>query len=204
MVSSRFLPTLVSYLPDKRPTVVYVASFAAAVYSLLSDLAPVIDYMDGLVTVAFGRLGLTPFIFTLGIFNAATRSRKEAWITIYYHPDDAAEASLHKSPTTSFHKCQNLHRGLEAAFSEYCEITRKGRLRCWDSVRYSGPIHNVIFKFSLAFVIGDTEMHDKMCGKTLNRTATAQCLYRHCDAPLEQSINNQAPSEGQRALHGQK
>ena len=252
MVSSRFLPTLVSYLPDERPTVVYVASFSAAVYSLLSDpelmkeenlsfphpsnpylshpltnlpggartrkvdmselhhgswhkathaarctgpidvLAPIIGYMDGVATDAFGRLGLTPFNFTLGIFNAATRSRKEAWVTIYYHPDDAAEASLHKSPTTPFHKCQNLHRGLEAAFAELREITRKGGLR-WDSLRYGGSIHNVVFKFSLAFVIGDTEMHDKLCGKTLNRSATAQCLCRHCDAPLEQSINPDHP-----------
>jgi hypothetical protein len=33
MVSSRFQPKVVSYLPDKRPTVVYVTSFADAVYS---------------------------------------------------------------------------------------------------------------------------------------------------------------------------
>jgi hypothetical protein len=37
MLSSRFKPMLVSYLPDERPTVVYVSSFADAVYSLLSD-----------------------------------------------------------------------------------------------------------------------------------------------------------------------
>jgi hypothetical protein len=37
MKSSQFKPTIDSYLPDKRPTVVYVASFANAVYSLLSD-----------------------------------------------------------------------------------------------------------------------------------------------------------------------
>ena len=35
--SSRFHPTKVSYLPDERPTLVYVSSFADAVYSLLTD-----------------------------------------------------------------------------------------------------------------------------------------------------------------------
>ena len=249
MESSGFKATLVSYLPDERPTVVFVASFADAVYSLLSDpelmkpenlsfphphnpflpeppkvpllpgartrkgdlselhhgtwykathksrctgpqdvLAPVIGYMDGVATDAFGRLGLTPFNFTLGIFNTATRARKEAWVTIYYHPDDAAEASLHTNPTTSFHKCQNLHRGLDAAFAEFREITRIGGLR-WDSLAYGGSVHSVNFKFALAFVVGDTEMHDKLCGKTLNRSATAECLCRHCDTPLLQSIN---------------
>jgi hypothetical protein len=37
MEPSRFKPTLVSHLPDERPTVVHVASFADAVCSLLSD-----------------------------------------------------------------------------------------------------------------------------------------------------------------------
>ena len=37
MRDARFTPKIVSYLPSERPTVVYVASFAAAVYSLLSD-----------------------------------------------------------------------------------------------------------------------------------------------------------------------
>jgi hypothetical protein len=39
MMSSRFKPTIVTYLPDQRPTLVYmvyIASFADAVYSLLS------------------------------------------------------------------------------------------------------------------------------------------------------------------------
>jgi hypothetical protein len=33
--SSRFQPTVISYLPDERPTVVYVSSFADAVHSSL-------------------------------------------------------------------------------------------------------------------------------------------------------------------------
>jgi hypothetical protein len=247
MHSSRFTPTIVSYLPDERPTVVYIASFADAVYSLLSDpelmneenlsfpdphdpflfaeaphpdgrarrkpdlselhhgswhndtqqarcpgpedvLAPVIFYMDGVATDAFGRLGLTPLNFTLGIFNAATRAKKEAWVTIYYHPDDGAEASLHKNTTTAFHKIQNLHRGLDAAFSEFRQITRLGGLR-WDKLVYGGQVHDVNFKFAVAFVIGDTEMHDKLCGKTVNRTNNAKCLCRHCDTPLAETIN---------------
>ena len=148
MQSARFEPVMISYLPDERPTVVHVASFTDAVYSLLSDpelmieeklsfphpsdpflaepvcepprntisqlhhgtwhtsttqsrctaaddvLCPIICYMDGVATDAFGRLGLIPLNMTLGIFNAATRTRKEAWVTFYYHPDDGAELSL--------------------------------------------------------------------------------------------------------------
>jgi hypothetical protein len=232
MRDARFTPKIVSCLPDERPTVVYVASFAAAVHSLLSDkdfmkeenlsfpdaknpfllqtpaepgrraqrkpdlselhhgtwhrathvarcagpkdvLAPVIGCMDGVATDAFGRLGLCPFNFTLGIFNAATRTRKEAWMTICYHPDDGAEASLHnKTPAASFDKCQNLPRGPHVVFAEFREITKNGGLH-WDRLEYGGSVHEVNFKFALAFVVGDTEMLDKLCGKTLNRAATA-------------------------------
>jgi hypothetical protein len=35
--SSRFQPTVISYIPDERPTVIYVSSFTDAVYSLLSN-----------------------------------------------------------------------------------------------------------------------------------------------------------------------
>ena len=240
--SSRFHPTKVSYLPDERPTLVYVSSFADAVYSLLTDteltteenlafpdpespfpclptdpllrttdvselhhgawyknthqnlcseahdvLCPVIFYMDGVATDANGRLGLIPLSMTLGIFNVATRARKEAWVTIYYHPDDEAEASLHTKETLAIHKVINLHRGLDAAFAEFRNITAAGGLK-WDKLRYGGKDHQVNFKFVFTYMVGDTEMHDKVCGRYNNRV-NVQCLCRHCDCPLEESVN---------------
>jgi hypothetical protein len=113
-------------------------------------LCGVICYMDGVATDAFGRLGLCPWNFTLAIFNAATRTRKEAWVTIYYHPDDQAEASLHKKPTIMpFDKCQNLHRGLHAMIAEFLEISKEGGLR-WDNLHYGGSVHQVNFKSLLS------------------------------------------------------
>ena len=70
-------------------------------------LAAVTGCRDGVTTDVFGRLGLVPFNFTLGIFNKAACTKKEAWVTICCHPDDNAEASLHKASTTSFQKIQN-------------------------------------------------------------------------------------------------
>jgi hypothetical protein len=157
--SAQFQPTIVSYLPDERPTIVYVSSFADAVYSMLSNpelmdehnlafpdpfnpflcepedpalrtnevselhhgdfykathkevctgpldvLCLYICYMDGVSTDAFGRLGLTPLNITLGILNSSTRTKKEAWVTLYFHPDDNAEAAYHVHKTTAFHK----------------------------------------------------------------------------------------------------
>jgi hypothetical protein len=96
--------------------------------------------------------------------NKAARTKKEAWVTICCHPDDNAEASLHKASTTSFQKFQNLHRGLDAAFAEFRDTTSNGGLQ-WDNLTCGGSVHRVNFKLALAFVVGDTEMHDKLCGK---------------------------------------
>ena len=248
MTSSRFKPTVISYLPDERPTVVYISSFADAVYSLLSDpelttednlsfpdpelpfprvpndrrlrtsvvselhhgawykcthqnvctepidvLCPVIFYMDGVATDANGRLGLIPLSMTLGIYNIATRTRKEAWITIYYHPDDDSEASLHTKETLAIHKVMNLHRGLDAAFAEFRSITEAGGLK-WDKLHYGGKDHKVNFKFVFTFIIGDTEMHDKLCGRYNCRGKNVKCLCRHCNCPLSESLNGRYPS----------
>ena len=56
-----------------------------------------------------------------------------------------------------------------------------------------GPLMMSTLSFPLHLSFGDTEMHDKLCGKTLNRSATAQCLCCHCKSPLEQSINPDHP-----------
>ena len=240
--SSRFHPTVISYLPDERPTVVYMSSFADAVYSLLTDtelttesnlsfpdplspflaepadpalrtnevsefhhgafykrthperctgpidvLAPVMFYADGVHTDAKGKLGLTPLNMTLGMFNAATRTKKEAWVTLHFHPDDEAEAAHHKQKTEAFHKVQNLHRGLHAAFEEFRAIADAGGL-LWDGLPCGGTTHKVNFKFVFAFMVGDTEMHDELCGKISVRANTVG-LCRHCNCPTAESVN---------------
>jgi hypothetical protein len=148
--------------------------------------------MDGVAINAFGHLGLILVNFAFGTFNKAACTRKEAWVTICYHPNNTAKASLHKGPTSSFHKCQNLQRGLHAAFAKFREMSGNCGL-LWDNLRHGGSVHGVNFKFAPAFVVSDTEMHDKLCGKTQNCASEAQWLCCHCDAPLEQIIKPDHP-----------
>jgi hypothetical protein len=83
---------------------------------------------------------------------------------------------------------QNLHRGLDAAFSKFRQITEAGGLR-WENLRYGGKNHNVHFKFVFTFMVGDTEMHDKLCGRYNNRTNKVKCLCHHCNCPLSKTID---------------
>jgi hypothetical protein len=59
----------------------------------------------------------------------------------------------------------------------------------WD-LFYREKVHHVIvFKLPILFVISDTEGHNKMVGKFLNRTKMVKRLCRYCDIPNEQTYD---------------
>jgi hypothetical protein len=119
--------------------------------------------MDGVATDSNGRLPVTPFNITLGIFNTETRRKPDAWTTILLYPDDNSEISVQKG-TKSIHKLQNLHNCISVAFRELKELNKSGKSIAWR-LRYDGKDWDVSLRFAFAYVIGDTEMHDKLCGR---------------------------------------
>eukprot|EP00536_Pseudo-nitzschia_multiseries_P016705 jgi/Psemu1/313478/fgenesh1_kg.1205_\ len=212
----KFHPHILNWLPDNKPTQVYVRSFKDAIYSLLSDqqlmieenlsfpnystplspnnnpelnphsviselhhgswwksswkeicnpnlqeiLVPIIFYMDGISLDAHGGLTLTPLNMTLDIFNESTR---------------------HSHPATSKGKIQNLHNGLEVAFRSFKAACNEVGGIEWNYLPYANQQWKVKMKFAIAYVIGDTELHDKLCGKygSFNKGVMRMC--RHCN-----------------------
>ena len=63
--------------------------------TIKETLVPIILYIDGVATDMNGRLGVIPLNMTLGIFNSSTITKKDAWTTIYYHPDNESESAYH-------------------------------------------------------------------------------------------------------------
>ena len=48
--------------------------------------------------------------------------------------------------------------------------------------------YDVVFKPAVVlFIIGDTEGHDKLCGKYTNRSANVKRLCRFCNTPYNES-----------------
>eukprot|EP00536_Pseudo-nitzschia_multiseries_P017808 jgi/Psemu1/315033/fgenesh1_kg.1829_\ len=237
----KFHPHILNWLPDNKPTQVYVRSFKDAIYSLLSDqqlmieenlsfpdystplspdnnpelnphsviselhhgswwksswkeicnpnsqeiLVPIIFYMDGISLDAHGRLTLTPLNMTLSIFNVETRSRPEAWTTIYFHPDPEWESTRHSRPANSKEKIQNLHNGLEVAFRSFKAACNEDGGIEWNYLPYANKQWKVKMKFAIAYVIGDTELHDKLCGKygSFNKGVMRMCRHCNCYSP---------------------
>jgi hypothetical protein len=148
-------------------------------------LVPIIGYMDGVSTDTNDRLPVTPLNITLGIFNTETRRKPEAWTTILLYPDDRSEASVQKG-TKPIHKIQNLHNSVAVAFRELKEIMDEGISIPWK-LKYGpeGKEHYVNQKFAFAYIIGDTEMHDKLCGRYGPRTRGIKSICRHCECPTD-------------------
>ena len=148
-------------------------------------LVPIIGYMDGVATDNNGRLPVTPFNITLGIFDTETRRKPEAWTTALLYPDDNSEASIQPG-TKTVHKIQNLHNCISLALRDLKELMDSGRTVAWK-IPYGpdGKMWKVRLRFAFAYIIGDTEMHDKLCGRYGPRTRGIKCICRHCNSATD-------------------
>ena len=147
-------------------------------------LVPIILYMDGISLDAHGRLTLTPLNFTLGIFNIEARKQPEAWETLYFHPcTNVVEISQGSEKAKSFHKAQNLHNSLDTALKSFFEECQCSDGVLWDDLPYGGKKWKVKMKFAIAYVVGDTELHNKLCGHycNFNTSAPEGRICRHCN-----------------------
>ena len=151
-------------------------------------LVPVILYMDGIAIDKNMQHSLTPLNMTLGIFNTATRRRAEAWETLYFHPSKDECLNQSSSPS-GYEKAQNLHRCLDQALKSLRELCESKEPVVWKFLPYAGRIWEVHMKFAIAYVIGDTSEHDKLCGRYSNYNKKLACLCRHCSCPSALGIN---------------
>ena len=151
-------------------------------------LVPIIFYMDGISLDARGKLSLTPLNMTLGIFNVATRKRQEAWETVYFHPDSSYVSINSVNKVLPIHNVMNLHNGLRVALKSFKEACSDINGFEWDGIPYAGGSHYVRMKFAIAYVIGDTKLHDKLCGSFGSYNASIKMLCRHCNCPTPLSV----------------
>ena len=150
-------------------------------------LVPIILYMDGISLDTHRRLSLTPLNMTLGIFSTETQKLNYAWETLYFHP----QLSNLASSSTSLDHLKNLHRGIRealASFKAACNSETILSKLPWNNTIY----RNVSLKFAVAFVVGDTELHDKLCGRYSGQHRGTKFICRHCNCPTEDLVNVQA------------
>ena len=148
-------------------------------------LVPLIFYMDGISIDAHGNLTLIPMNMTLGIFNTETRTKSKAWETLYFHPDPNISATTHKKSCKPIDKIQNLHNGIRVALESLKEVMDKDEPFTYHNFPWNNKTWTVKMKFSIAFFIGDTELHDKLCCRYGSYGEKIKFICRHCNCPTE-------------------
>ena len=137
----------------------------------------VIIFMDkSHVDSTNGRLCFEPMMFTLSIFKMEVRTLPIFWRPLGFVVNQANLPTLSSSLKSDDYHC--MVRILLASLVE----AQQGPGIAWR-LDYQGVFTEVVFKVPVLFVVGDTEGHDKMCGKFLSRTSQIPRLCRYCECP---------------------
>jgi hypothetical protein len=151
-------------------------------------LCGIICYIDKLATDRHGHLSLEPVYITLSIFKQKIRNRPDAWRPLGYIPNiglmSKAE-STHSMKSAS--KVQLYHDILTKIFGSLVDLQGKGGLPY--KFFYRGKVYNSLLLFPLLAVLGDTESHDRLCGRYNSRGSGVARLCRHCNTPREETDN---------------
>eukprot|EP00536_Pseudo-nitzschia_multiseries_P013746 jgi/Psemu1/36216/gm1.36216_g len=199
----KFHPHILNWLPDNKPTQVYVRSFKDAIYSLLSDQQLLMreenlsfqNYTNPLSPDNNPELNSHPAISELhhdSWWKASWKlicnpNSQKIHVPILYYMDGISldahrklalmplnmtlgifNSTRHSCPASLKGKIQNLHNGLKVALHS-----------CKDACNENGE-WKVKMKFVIAYVIGNTKLHDKLCGKysSFNKALTKKMGIR--------------------------
>jgi hypothetical protein len=141
-------------------------------------LAAVMFFMDKAHFDVHGRLCFEPTTFTLSIFKKELRTLPMFWRTIGYIVNQANITTV-----SSTLKSVDYHYMISLIFASVVEV-QNGPGIAW-TLHYKDVQYEVVFKFPVLFIVGDTEGHDKLCGKFLSRTKKIARLCRYCDCPTD-------------------
>ena len=155
-------------------------------------LCPIIFFIDKTYVDRQGRLTLEPISFTLGIFNKSTRRKFRAWHTLGFVNNFAN--IRYTGDSTAADKAQDYHFILDTILSSYVIAQQKNgvlwklKYRIVDGEQYKKLSRTVSLKIPLLLVLGDTEGHDKLCGKYSSRPKKNSempmgHMCRYCDCP---------------------
>jgi len=160
---------------------VYGKGFTAYVKVAGDLFVPIIFFIDKTFKDRNGRLTLEPLCFTLGIFKKELRRRREFWRPLgYIHNQDNIRVKL-----TAIKKAEDYHYVIGILLSKFKEAQELDGI-AWQ-LTFKGKTYSVSLKIPILFIMGDTEGHDKLCGKYNARTRNVKCLCRYCNCPTNKS-----------------
>ncbi len=146
----------------------------------------IILYIDKLAVDRHGHLSLEPVYFTLSIFNQKTRNKPEAWRPLGYIPNLGLQSKAeNRHSMLSSQKVQLYHDILSRILLSLVQVQQADPMPFHLS--YHNREYDVLLKFPLLAILGDTESHDRLCGRYNMRGINTARLCRHCDTPTHET-----------------
>jgi len=152
----------------------------------------VILYCDKTGTDVNQRAGLEPISFTFTNFNRECRYRSEAWRVLGYVPDLEMKSTAYKTKQRlglmgKGRSCRNYHTCLSKILESLKKFQGKDEpIREWICI--GDHVSKRRLFFPVAFIIGDSQSQDKMCGRYL-AYANVPRICRACDVTPEKCDN---------------
>ena len=138
-------------------------------------LVPILLGMDKSHCDVKGKLTLEPLMWTLGIFNLETRRKPQAWCRLGHMPN-----LDHLAPrANAVKKLKDYHFILRVMMEELIQFQKLGGIE-W-TLCLDGKEVDVRLQIPVMFCIGDTEGHDKLVGRKVDRNTMTNKQCRCCD-----------------------
>ena len=122
-----------------------------------------------------GKLTLEPLMWTLSIFNMETRRKPQAWCRLAHMPN--LDHLAPRADATA--KLRDYHVILRIMMEELIQFQRLGGIE-W-TLRLDNKDVDVRLQIPVMFCIGDTEGHDKLVGRKVERQSMTNNQCRCCD-----------------------
>ena len=149
----------------------------------LKVLCSILIFIDKTHIDAHGRLTLEPVSMTLGLFRKECRRRPEFWSPIGY----ILNQSNFTAASSATDRLQDYHFQLRVILHSLISVQNEFEGGIAWRLRINRKDHDVHLRCPIHFVVGDTEGHDRFCGKFLSRTRNVKCLCRYCDCPTAET-----------------
>jgi hypothetical protein len=151
-------------------------------------LCGIILYIDKIATDRHGHLSLEPVYFTLTMFNRKTRNQPQAWRPLGYIPNLGLQSKAESAHALKKEeKIKLYHDVLRKILAPLGKLQDDGGLPF--CLHYNGMSHHVLLKLPILYIVGDTEGHDRLCGRYNSRAQGVARLCRHCTTPTLQTSN---------------
>jgi len=131
-----------------------------------------------------GKLTVEPVMYTTSLWKREFRNKPQAWRPLGYVPNMEHVAPGHKPQD----KLYDYHHCLELIMSEMIEYQKLKGIE-WHLLGMEGEWISVRLQIPVLFIIGDTEGHDKLAGRKVDRTSGKSRQCRYCDVTFDECDN---------------